>query len=301
MLACGIHHAADVETQYFTPVFPGWGGQRLILTETASASKKRKISRLLSASGGLAGGVRFNMPQDTLYNDPRKKTDPFEFNQKVVDVFDDMITRSVPLYEELIKREAQLAADYYQSGSVVVDLGCSNGNFGLCLCREMGRRPFKMVAVDNSEPMIGEYKSRLRGHPNQTDIELTCADIRDICVKNASVVVINYTLQFITIKDRDRLMEKLYRGLLPGGILLLSEKIIHEDLGISDLQKKYHHRLKRENGYSQLAVSQKRDALENVLIPESIQTHLSRLARAGFLKTDIFLKWFNFTSIICQK
>jgi len=181
------------------------------------------------------------MTQDRLYSDPKKKPAPFEFNQKVVDVFDDMITRSVPLYHELIKREAQLAAEYYQKASWVFDLGCSNGNFGMRLYREMGTRPFKMIAVDNSKPMLDKYQRRLQGHPAHSTIALQQGDIRDINITNASVVIINYTLQFITIEDRDRLIKKIFHGLLPGGILILSEKIIHEDLDISALQQKYHH------------------------------------------------------------
>jgi tRNA (cmo5U34)-methyltransferase len=117
----------------------------------------------------------------------------------------------------------------------------------------------------------------------------------------AGAVVVNFTLQFIAPTDRDALLQRIYHTLLPGGMLLFSEKILHPNQKMSDLQVDFYHRFKRENGYSELEISQKREALENVLVPESIETHHARLRRCGFSGVDIWLKWFNFSSWVCLK
>ncbi|MDY0191300.1 MAG: carboxy-S-adenosyl-L-methionine synthase CmoA [Desulfuromonas sp.] len=238
--------------------------------------------------------------QDAIYAQEHEVT-PFEFNAKVVGVFDDMITRSVPLYRESVKRQAQLAAHYYQPDSCVYDLGCSHGNFGVQLLQEMGTTPFNMQAIDSSAPMLEQYQQRLQQVSTPHNISLNLATIEDYPLTNASVVVINLTLQFLALGARDQLIQRIYDALLPGGILLLSEKVIHADAELCALQQDWYYRLKKENGYSQLEISQKRDALENVLIPETIEQHQLRLNSAGFHKIDVWLKWFNFTSILCIK
>jgi len=241
------------------------------------------------------------MPQqDAIYSQTQQVT-PFEFNEKVVRVFDDMISRSVPLYRESLLRQAQLAAHYYQTDSCIYDLGCSNGNFGLQFIQEMGERPFNMCGIDNSPPMLEQYHQRLEPLPQRKNITLDLASIEDYPLEKSSVVVINLTLQFLALNSRDRLIQHIYQALRPGGILLLSEKVIHCEEQLSALQQDWYYRLKKENGYSQLEISQKRDALENVLIPETIEQHQQRLNEAGFNKLDIWLKWFNFTSFLCIK
>ncbi len=240
--------------------------------------------------------------KDTIFACPRERVAPFEFNETVVSVFDDMIHRSVPLYREIVTRQAQLAALHYREGTLVYDLGCSNGNLGLLLLGEMGDRPFSMVAVDNSAPMLGAYEERLSSIPGGRErIHLACKDIQDTEIENASVVIVNLTLQFLPVDLRDRLVRRIYRGLVPGGVLLFTEKVVHESETLSGLQQDFYYRFKKENGYSGLEISQKRDALENVLIPETVETHRERLMGAGFTEIDIWLKWFNFAAFICLK
>ncbi|MDD2389327.1 MAG: carboxy-S-adenosyl-L-methionine synthase CmoA [Desulfobacterales bacterium] len=241
------------------------------------------------------------MKQDDIFSKPLKPVEPFEFNETVVNVFDDMISRSVPGYREIIHRQAQLAETFYQPNTRIYDLGCSNGNFGIRLCEEMGKKPFEMIAADNSMPMIDAYRKRLQNFSNHHRITLTCCDIQNVNIENASVVVINFTLQFLPIAERDDLVRRIYKGLIPGGILLLSEKIMHMDNALDQLQQEFYYRFKKENGYSELEISQKRDALENVLIPETIEIHRQRMTRAGFTRMDIWHKWFNFTSMIAVK
>ena len=158
-----------------------------------------------------------------------------------------------------------------------------------------------MLAVDNSEPMLSTYKSRLDNHPAGENISLSCRNIQDISIENASVVIINLTLQFLPIEARDALVRKIYEALLPSGILLSTEKVVHENSEFSDLQQEFYYRFKKENGYSNLEISQKRDALEDVLRPETVEIHTNRFKKTGFAKIDVWQKWFNFASFICQK
>ncbi|OQY18489.1 MAG: carboxy-S-adenosyl-L-methionine synthase CmoA [Desulfobacteraceae bacterium 4572_35.1] len=240
--------------------------------------------------------------KDAIYSQTQDVA-PFEFNEKVVNVFDDMITRSVPLYRESLQRQAQLAAHYYQPGSCIYDLGCSNGNFGLLFLQEIGAIPFKMQAIDNSRPMLEQYQRRLQPILNSKQIDINHAALEEVkfTVDSASVVVINLTLQFLALNSRDKLLQDIYDALRPGGILLLSEKVIHADTQMAELQQDWYYRLKKENGYSQLEISQKREALENVLIPETLEQHQQRLNNVGFKKIEIWLKWFHFTSFLCVK
>jgi tRNA (cmo5U34)-methyltransferase len=241
------------------------------------------------------------MAKDTIFSRPQEKVTPFEFNAQVAEVFDDMLGRSVPLYRESIVRQAQLAARFYQSGSRIYDLGCSNGNLGLALCRQMGERDFTMVSIDNSQPMLDTYRRRLHGLAGSRRIVLEQGDIRQVAMERASVVIVNLTLQFLPLADRDTLIRRIYQALIPGGILLLTEKVVHEDTGLTELEQEFYYRFKEENGYSQMEISRKREALENVLIPETLANHDRRLRQAGFVAVEIWLKWFNFAALLAQK
>jgi tRNA (cmo5U34)-methyltransferase len=241
------------------------------------------------------------MVKDTVFAEKKTKITPFEFNKKVAQVFDDMLNRSVPFYRESIERQSQLAAKYYKAGSRIYDLGCSHGNLGLLILDKLKKNTFSMVAVDSSKHMIEKYKKRLVGRGNPCPVDIVCGFMEDICIENASVVLINLTLQFLDIEKRDDLIKKIYRGMNRNGILILTEKIIHPLKHLDDLQYDFYKRFKLENGYSELEVSQKRDALEKVLIPDSIEVHKKRILNAGFDLFDVWLKWFNFASMIAIK
>ncbi len=241
------------------------------------------------------------MKRDKVFADKKSKVEPFEFNKEVTSVFSDMLNRSVPLYGESIKRQAQLAYHFYQSGTHIYDLGCSHGNLGIQILSLFNQTPFSMIAVDSSEPMIEKYSNRLEPYENSSQVELICSRLEDIKLENASVVLINLTLQFVDIQKRDDLIRKIYRGLTPNGILLLTEKTIHKTKQINDIQTHYYKTFKLENGYSELEISQKRDALEKVLVPDTVETHKNRMSAAGFDQFDIWMKWFNFVSMIAIK
>jgi len=238
------------------------------------------------------------MSEDRIYVDPRDPVAPFEFNRQVVEVFDDMLVRSVPLYRESIRRQAQLVTRCYRPGTRIYDLGCSQGNLGLTLCREMGEQPFQLVAVDSSAPMLETYARRLAATAGGGRVQLVESDIRQTPMENASVVIINLTLQFLPLSDRATLLNAVRKALVPGGLLLLTEKLVHEQPALNALQQDFYYRFKAENGYSQLEISQKREALENVLVPETLQAHLDRLRSCGFSAVDVWLKWFNFASLL---
>lgn len=241
------------------------------------------------------------MTVDDIFNTPRRSVPPFAFDDRVARVFDDMIQRSVPCYEEIIQRQVQLLAHLHQPGTCIYDLGCSTGNLGLGLCRHRPELSFSMKAVDSSGPMLALFKERLRREPHQGEIALQCQDIRQTPIENAGAVVLNYTLQFLPVADRTGILARVYQGLRPNGILLLCEKITHADATLAELQQTFYYRLKRENGYSELEISQKREALEKVLIPETVETHLQRLRHCGFTTMDVWLKWFNFAAFMAIK
>ncbi len=241
------------------------------------------------------------MKKDRVFANKKKNIQPFEFNKEVADVFDDMLNRSVPFYSEIIKRQSQLAQEHYQKGSQIYDLGCSHGNLGVLILNQIKERKINLIGVDNSKPMIEKYSRRLKALKYHHNVELICGALEDVSIENASVVLINLTLQFLNVEKRNALIKKVYNGLKPNGILLLTEKTVHESESIDDLQTRFYKSFKLDNGYSELEISQKRDALEKVLLTESIQVHPERLLTAGFSSFDVWFKWFNFASLIAIK
>ncbi len=240
------------------------------------------------------------MDKDRIFARQMKKVTPFEFDENVAHVFNDMLDRSVPLYQESIKWQAMLADRFYKKGTIIYDLGCSNGNLGLMILEKFKTRKFSMNAIDSSKPMIEKYRARLKGIQTEL-VNLTCDYIENIRISNASVVIINLTMQFLDVEKRAELVRNIYNGLVKGGILLLTEKVYQDDEIFRSLHLDFYKKFKLENGYSELEISQKRDALEKVLVPETIAEHKKRIKQAGFNNFDIFLKWFNFASMIAYK
>jgi tRNA (cmo5U34)-methyltransferase len=239
---------------------------------------------------------------DAIYANPLEEMIDFRFDERVVDVFPDMIQRSVPGYGTLISTIGVLAARYAQDNSQCYDLGCSLGAVTLSMRQRISNTNCQIIAVDNSPEMIerGEQLIAL-DTSSSIPIELRCESIQDSVIENASVVVLNFTLQFIPLADRLALIEKIYQGLNKGGILILSEKICVESTAHNDFHIDVHHDFKRANGYSDLEISQKRSALENVLIPETVATHKARLQQSGFTFIDTWFQCFNFVSLVAVK
>ena len=239
--------------------------------------------------------------QDTLYAIQKSEVAPFEFDEDVVAVFPDMIVRSVPGYTLLLPLIGQIASRYAQSHSHCYDLGCSLGAVTLALRQQIRQPDCRITAVDNSPAMIEQCRRILAEAGEGVPVDLVEADICQIPIRQALVVVLNFTFQFVSPPLRDGLIQRIYDGLLPGGVLILSEKVICEPLELDRQLVQLHHDFKRANGYSDLEISQKRTALESVLISETVSQHQARLRRAGFASANVWFQAFNFVSLLAQK
>ena len=216
-----------------------------------------------------------------------------------------MLQRSVPGYSATIEAIGSLAARYVQADTNCYDLGCSLGAATIAMRQGIDKTGCRIVAVDTAPAMTERCREIIAEDDRQfappTDVEIVEGDIRDAKITNASMVVLNYTLQFLLMEDRDVLMRTIHDGLIDGGILVLSEKVVDENPEMEQLLVDLHHEHKRRNDYSALEVSRKRAALENVLIPETVSAHRDRLRNAGFGQAAVWLRYFNFVSIIAIK
>ncbi|HIB67413.1 MAG TPA: carboxy-S-adenosyl-L-methionine synthase CmoA [Phycisphaerales bacterium] len=240
------------------------------------------------------------MDKDTIYSMPLAKVGDFRFDEQVVQVFPDMIERSVPGYGSILSMIGELAARYVGEGSHVYDLGCS---LGACTKVIRGRIPANchIHAIDSSQAMIESLRRALEPSEDLATVEVEKADIRDVTIDKASLCVLNFTLQFIAPEGREALLERIFHGLNLGGALVLSEKICFPQENQQELLTDLHHSFKRANGYSDLEIAQKRTALEKTLIPETLETHLKRLERVGFSVATCWFQCFNFVSILAIK
>ena len=241
------------------------------------------------------------MSDDRIYQ-TEDGSEPFRFNRNVARVFPDMLHRSIPGYAASIEAIGSLAARYVRAGSNCYDLGCSLGAATLAMRQGIAHPACRIVAVDSAPAMIERCREivdeddRLNGRETQVDI--VQADMRDIEIVNASMVVLNFTLQFLDLDDREAMVRRIYDGLVEGGVLVLSEKVVDENPRMDALLTEMHHEYKRRNHYSALEIARKRAALEDVLIPETVSAHRERLARAGFSDSGVWLRYFNFVSIL---
>ena len=239
--------------------------------------------------------------KDHIFAAPIAELGDFNFDQKVAEVFPDMIKRSVPGYSNIIAAIGMMTARFAQPHTRLYDLGCSLGAATQEMRRNLTQTGCAIIAVDNSTAMLKRAASHLGSFKSEVVVELKEADICDIEISNASVVVLNFTLQFIAPDKREALLTRIYQGLNKGGVLILSEKFISGDDIVNELLIDLHHDFKRANGYSELEVSQKRTALENVLRPDTPEQHKARLARIGFNHVDMWFQCFNFGSMIAIK
>ncbi|NIF46940.1 carboxy-S-adenosyl-L-methionine synthase CmoA [Enterobacter sp. Ap-1006] len=239
--------------------------------------------------------------RDTLFSAPIAKLGDWTFDERVAEVFPDMIQRSVPGYSNIISMIGMLAERFVQPHSQVYDLGCSLGAATLSVRRNIHHDDCKIIAVDNSPAMVERCRRHLDAFKAQTPVEVIEGDIRHIAIENASMVVLNFTLQFLEPDDRQLLLNKIWQGLRPGGALVLSEKFSFEDAEVGELLFNMHHDFKRANGYSELEISQKRSMLENVMLTDSVETHKKRLKQAGFEHAELWFQCFNFGSLVAVK
>jgi tRNA (cmo5U34)-methyltransferase len=241
------------------------------------------------------------MNKDKIYSASLANIADFSFDEQVAGVFTDMIERSVPGYRSIITMIETLTEHYAQPGSTLYDLGCSLGASTLSMRRGITVGDCSIISVDNSEVMVKRCRKVMDRDLNDTPVEVVCDDIRNVEIKDASIVVLNFTLQFIPPEERTKLLEKIHAGMRNGGVLILSEKVRFEDPHLDELLSDIHHDFKRAHGYSDLEISQKRTALENVLVPETIAVHRERLTESGYSSVDVWFQCFNFMSMLAVK
>lgn len=239
--------------------------------------------------------------KDTLFEDEITETGDFVFDDRVVRVFPDMINRSIPGYGLVVPMIGMLASRYARPGTNLYDLGCSLGAVSLAMKTAVRVEGVQIWAIDSSAEMVRSLRTNLESQDGLAEIHVLQRDVLDTRIENASVVVLNFTLQFVEPGKRTALLENISAGLNPGGILVLSEKIRFEDPLEQDLQTRWHHQFKRSRGYSELEIARKREALENVMQPDSMKKHLERLSDAGFDRTVQWFQGFNFVSMVAFK
>ena len=252
---------------------------------------------------------------DRVFNEPDgagQEIQPSEFNETVAHVFDDMANRSIPAYQQVETMTADLAATFYRPGTAIYDLGCSTCTESILLLERIrtsrGHLPgdLEIQALDNSLPMCREAREKVAAYTanvpeSEGKIRVQHADILETEIHNASVVIMNYTLQFIPPLERETLIKRILNGLCRNGVLLVSDKTLQSHTDVSRIFIDHYYNYKRLNGYSELEISRKREALENVLVPYHIKEEEQLFYSCGFDTVDIYFSWYNFTSFLCVK
>jgi tRNA (cmo5U34)-methyltransferase len=239
--------------------------------------------------------------RDSLYSNPLEHVPPFDFNEGVVRVFPDMIERSVPSYWYLTEMTGVLSRKHYSKGTNAYDLGCSLGSASFAMHHHLEGLAPNIIAVDKSEAMINRLRSNTFVKAMHPALTLRHGDIMKCTLENASVVVLNFTLQFISPDERDALIRNVYNGLNRGGALILSEKILLDRESENQTIHEIHQHFKRACGYTQLEVDQKNSAIKNVMPIDSRDRHFRRLKAAGFSSVTQWMQCLNFVSIIAEK
>ena len=241
--------------------------------------------------------------KDSIYKNKQESIEPFQFNKDVANAFDNMANRSIPFYKESQSFSLLLLEELFQNKAPILDLGCSTANTIIQIHEFFAAKDIypEFIGVDQSSPMIERSREKIK-QLKLLKATLVQEDINKFKFEGKyEVVILNYTLQFIPKKQRSALLKKVYDSLIPGGLILMSEKLLLENKGIDKSYTKIYYDLKKRNGYSQLEISQKREALENVLIPSSYSENIEALKDAGFDQSDCFFRWFNFASFVGLK
>lgn len=252
----------------------------------------------------LNGDVTLNgngtLPVDRVFAEPQPTTD-FTFDSRTAGVFDDMVGRSVPFYDEIQRMTTELAADFAVPGTNLYDLGCATGTTLAALEPVVDPR-VRFVGIDNSAQMLDKARTKLEALPSQRERSLVVGDLHDeLHIENASVVILTLTLQFVRPLHRERVIQSIGDGMNPQGALILVEKLTENDTLFNRLFIKYYYDMKRRHGYSDLEISQKREALENVLIPYHLEENEALVRRCGFTKFQVWFRWYNFCGMIAVK
>jgi tRNA (cmo5U34)-methyltransferase len=233
---------------------------------------------------------------DKVFTKPIKKQ--FEFDEEVAAVFDDMLQRSVPFYKESQKITEFFAFKQLENGGIAYDLGCSTATLLINISRKLSNIA-TLIGLDNSEAMLEQARKKCEAF--KADIELANADILEYEYKEADLFISNYTLQFIRPLIREELVKKISASLKKDGMFIFSEKVIsHHPKLNKDLIECYYD-FKKEQGYSEYEIMQKREALENVLVPYSEDENIKMAKNCGFSHCEVVFRWANFATFIAIK
>lgn len=239
--------------------------------------------------------------EDKVFKEEINTVADFKFGSTVANVFDDMVSRSVPYYGEMQRMIAELAADYAKSGTDVYDLGCATGTTLIGMNTAVPK-DIRFIGIDDSPEMLDKCQVKLIEADFSRPFELRVADLNStVEITNASVVVLCLTLQFVRPIYREKLLKSVFDGLESGGVLILVEKVLAEDSVFNREFIKHYYNYKRRNHYSDMEISQKREALENILIPYKLSENIAMLRDIGFDNCEVFFKWYNFSGLIARK
>ena len=237
--------------------------------------------------------------KDEIFRDTGQPVGDFAFNEETASVFEDMLERSVPFYDEMQRMLVELAGDFAVDGSAVYDVGCSTGTTLSAL--DALAQDVLLIGIDNSPAMLARAGALLAGRLRHRH-ELRFGDLNQaLRIEDASVVVMSLTLQFVRPLQRERVLREICDGINRDGCLLLIEKVVADDSTLNRLYIQHYYEFKKRNGYSQLEIARKREALENVLIPYRPEENDAMLRQAGFRSVDMFFKWYNFCGLIARK
>ncbi|MBP1680769.1 MAG: tRNA (cmo5U34)-methyltransferase [Proteobacteria bacterium] len=225
-------------------------------------------------------------------------TKQFEFDEDVAVVFDDMLERSIPFYKEVIDLTCKTICLHVKEGANIVDLGCSTANTLLALYKK-SNKSYHLLGIDNAEAML--HIARQKVHAYGAKVEFLQADITQVALNCQDVIIANYMLQFIRPLQRAEFVAKIFEALNPNGFFIFSEKIVFEDKELNKQMIDIYYDFKRQQGYSDFEIAQKREALENVLIPYTEEENKAMLKSAGFTTIETIFKWGNFVTFIAKK
>lgn len=272
---------------------------------------------LVLASPKNSHNATIRTMKDKIFSTPMDQIPPFSFNENVANVFDDMISRSIPFYHEMQTMVIRLAQHYIQNNSTVYDLGCATGHTFAQLIPHFSERPIQWVGIDNSKEMLEKAQdkwdttphpnannrhSRESGNPGCSNPTWHQADLTQATTfPNASLILSILTIQFIPINARAQLLKNMASSLQENGAAIIVEKIKGETKQTEQQFIDLYHQYKADRGYSELEIAQKRDALENVLVPLTLSENISELKKAGFSHVEPFFRWFNFAGLIALK
>ena len=233
--------------------------------------------------------------EDRVFTKPIEKQ--FEFDEEVASVFDDMLNRSVPFYKENLKLQTEILKNFLSENDKVIDLGSSTGTFLIELAKK--KKNLKLTGIDSSDAMVKRAKNKAKAFG--TDVEFIKADFLDFDFSGSKAVTANYTVQFIRPLKRERLIKKIYDSLTENGIFIMSEKLITENKKLNKTMIDIYYNYKKTMGYSEFEIAQKREALENVLIPYTMNENIEMLKNAGFKEVEVIFRWNNFATFVAFK